>query len=170
MKSNRAKSINHGSANAAAKESTGSPQSKTCAIHQFTSDEIQLVRAQLLAWYDKNKRDLPWRRLTAIEKDKNQRGYAVWVSEVMLQQTQVATVISYYNKWMEKWPTLEKLSCATLEEVNELWAGLGYYSRARRLYEGSKKVRCAAMFYNGTVDTSAFYTDNYFSSCRLLMK
>nr|XP_019936044.1 PREDICTED: adenine DNA glycosylase isoform X2 [Paralichthys olivaceus] len=58
----------------------------------------------------------------------------------MLQQTQVATVIDYYNKWMKRWPTVQDLSAATLEEVNQMWAGLGYYSRGRRLHEGSQKV------------------------------
>ncbi|NXU58147.1 MUTYH glycosylase, partial [Turnix velox] len=65
---------------------------------------------------------------------------AVWVSEIMLQQTQVATVIDYYNRWMQKWPTLQALAQASLEEVNELWAGLGYYSRGKRLQEAAKKV------------------------------
>ncbi|NXL91982.1 MUTYH glycosylase, partial [Alectura lathami] len=65
---------------------------------------------------------------------------AVWVSEVMLQQTQVATVIDYYNRWMQKWPTLQALAAASLEEVNELWAGLGYYSRGKRLQEAARKV------------------------------
>uniref|UniRef100_A0A672L0D4 Adenine DNA glycosylase n=1 Tax=Sinocyclocheilus grahami TaxID=75366 RepID=A0A672L0D4_SINGR len=58
----------------------------------------------------------------------------------MLQQTQVATVIDYYNRWMKRWPTVEKLAAATLEEVNQMWAGLGYYSRGRRLHEGAQKV------------------------------
>lgn len=107
--------------------------------HDFTVDEIQFIRDELLSWYDKNHRKLPWRE-RASEKDPNKRAYAVWVSEVMLQQTQVATVCDYYNRWMEKWPTVEHLSRASLEEVNEMWSGLGYYSRAKRLHEGAKKV------------------------------
>lgn len=107
--------------------------------HDLTSDEEQLIRAKLLAWYDENKRDLPWRSYASV-KDVNKRAYAVWVSEIMLQQTQVATVIDYYNRWMAKWPTLEDLAGATIEQVNEVWSGLGYYSRARRLFEGCKKV------------------------------
>lgn len=63
----------------------------------------------------------------------------------MLQQTQVATVMSYFEKWISKWPTVADLSKATLEEVNQVWAGLGYYSRARRLHEGAVKV-CARKF------------------------
>lgn len=110
--------------------------------YHFFSDpsEIFAYRSHLLHWYDQNKRDLPWRTVGTTEPDVNIRTYAVWVSEIMLQQTQVATVIDYYNKWMNRWPTVEKLAAATLEEVNQMWAGLGYYSRGRRLLEGAKKV------------------------------
>lgn len=109
--------------------------------HDFTSGEILQTRAELLAWYDKNHRKLPWRdRLS--QTVPNERAYAIWVSEIMLQQTQVATVKDYYTRWMEKWPTVEHLSRASLEEVNEMWSGLGYYSRAKRLHEGAKKVSC----------------------------
>ncbi|KAK2898412.1 hypothetical protein Q8A67_009830 [Cirrhinus molitorella] len=103
-------------------------------------NEISLFRSQLLQWYDQNKRELPWRTLAVTESDVNIRTYGVWVSEIMLQQTQVATVIDYYNRWMKRWPTVEKLAAATLEEVNQMWAGLGYYSRGRRLHEGAQKV------------------------------
>ncbi|XP_021106471.1 adenine DNA glycosylase isoform X4 [Heterocephalus glaber] len=102
--------------------------------------EIIAFRGSLLSWYDREKRDLPWRRRAEDEVDLNRRAYAVWVSEVMLQQTQVATVINYYTRWMQKWPTLQDLASASLEEVNQLWAGLGYYSRGRRLQEGAQKV------------------------------
>lgn len=108
--------------------------------HDFTGDEIQRTRAKLLTWYDKNRRKLPWRDL-ASQADPNRRAYAVWVSEVMLQQTQVATVKEYYIRWMKKWPTVEHLSRASLEEVNEMWSGLGYYSRAKRLHDGAKKQK-----------------------------
>ncbi|EDV22310.1 uncharacterized protein TRIADDRAFT_4611, partial [Trichoplax adhaerens] len=101
--------------------------------------DVAEIQKCLLAWYDANKRDLPWRRMATVE-DIDRRAYSVWVSEIMLQQTQVATVISYYNKWIKKWPTIKALSEATLEEVNELWSGLGYYSRARRLHEGVIKI------------------------------
>ncbi|XP_032660433.2 adenine DNA glycosylase isoform X5 [Chelonoidis abingdonii] len=111
------------------------------AYHLFSHvAEIKTFRKNLLAWYDKCKRDLPWRKLAASESDANRRAYAVWVSEIMLQQTQVATVIDYYNRWMQKWPTLQALAKASLEEVNELWAGLGYYSRGKRLQEAAQKV------------------------------
>lgn len=109
--------------------------------HQFKDPaEVLAFRGNLLTWYDREKRDLPWRRLAEAEVDLDRRAYAVWVSEVMLQQTQVATVISYYTRWMQKWPTLQDLASASLEEVNQLWAGLGYYSRGRRLQEGARKV------------------------------
>ncbi|XP_027603057.2 adenine DNA glycosylase isoform X2 [Pipra filicauda] len=111
------------------------------ARHHFSDlAEVEALRKNLLAWYDRCKRDLPWRALAATEPDADRRGYAVWVSEIMLQQTQVATVIDYYNRWMQKWPTLQALAQASLEEVNELWAGLGYYSRGKRLQEAARKV------------------------------
>ncbi|XP_062960335.1 adenine DNA glycosylase isoform X2 [Cynocephalus volans] len=102
--------------------------------------EVTAFRGSLLSWYDREKRDLPWRRQAEDEVDLDRRAYAVWVSEVMLQQTQVATVLNYYTRWMQKWPTLQDLASASLEEVNQLWAGLGYYSRGRRLQEGARKV------------------------------
>ncbi|KAF2978026.1 hypothetical protein EK904_011540 [Melospiza melodia maxima] len=77
--------------------------------------EVEALRRNLLAWYDRCKRDLPWRALAAAEPDADRRGYAVWVSEIMLQQTQVATVIDYYTRWMQKWPTLQALAQASLE-------------------------------------------------------
>ncbi|XP_008282129.1 adenine DNA glycosylase [Stegastes partitus] len=111
------------------------------SYHTF-SDPADVVRfrSQLLNWYDKEKRELPWRTMAVTESDLNIRTYAVWVSEIMLQQTQVATVIDYFNKWMKRWPTVQDLAAATLEEVNQMWAGLGYYSRGKRLHEGAQKV------------------------------
>ncbi|MEE6495224.1 hypothetical protein FKM82_001985 [Ascaphus truei] len=116
------------------------PPLRASQYHSFTYHETETLRKSLLAWYDRCKRDLPWRRLASIESDLDKRAYAVWVSEVMLQQTQVATVIDYYNKWMKTWPTLQHLAQTSLEEVNEKWSGLGYYSRGRRLHEGAQKV------------------------------
>lgn len=86
----------------------------------------------LVAWYDANKRDLPWRRTSDP--------YAVWVSEVMLQQTQVATVIPYYDRWMERFPNVRSLAEAGEQEVLAQWQGLGYYRRARYLLEGARYV------------------------------
>lgn len=84
----------------------------------------------LLFWFQKEKRDLPWRN--------TRDPYAIWISEVMLQQTQVTTVIPYYVQWMTHYPTVEILSKASLEEVIKSWEGLGYYSRARHIHEAAK--------------------------------
>ncbi|XP_055887142.1 adenine DNA glycosylase-like isoform X1 [Biomphalaria glabrata] len=108
------------------------------SVHEIQEAEIQVARKSLLSWYDQNKRDLPWRNISS--DNVNQKAYAVWVSEIMLQQTQVATVINYYNKWMQKWPTLEALAASNIEAINEAWSGLGYYSRGRRLFEGAQKI------------------------------
>lgn len=86
----------------------------------------------LRKWFLSNKRLLLWRECPTP--------YAVWVSEVMLQQTQVATVINYYRRWMDRYPTIESLAMASPEEVIKSWEGLGYYSRARRLHEGARFV------------------------------
>lgn len=86
----------------------------------------------LKQWFCHFKRDLPWRN--------NPTPYAVWVSEVMLQQTQVAVVIGYFERWMRRFPTIEHLATASLEEVIKLWEGLGYYSRARSLHQGVQYV------------------------------
>ncbi|KAK9054994.1 hypothetical protein SSX86_026073 [Deinandra increscens subsp. villosa] len=114
---------------------------------QFREDEVADIRSSLLKWYDVNRRDLPWRRINEEDATDNddddeidRKAYAVWVSEIMLQQTRVQTVISYFNRWMEKWPTVHHLAQASIEEVNEMWAGLGYYRRARFLLEGAKMV------------------------------
>ncbi|XP_015225819.1 PREDICTED: A/G-specific adenine DNA glycosylase isoform X1 [Cyprinodon variegatus] len=111
------------------------------SYHSFSDPaEVVQLQSQLLHWYDREKRELPWRTLAITESDINIRTYAVWVSEIMLQQTQVATVKDYYNRWMKRWPTVQDLASATIEEVNQMWAGLGYYSRGRRLHEGAQKV------------------------------
>lgn len=88
------------------------------------TDQIQLTQ-----WFQSQKRDLPWR--------DEPTPYKVWVSEVMLQQTRVAVVIPYFERWMERFPTIQELAKAPIEEVIKLWEGLGYYSRARRLHEGA---------------------------------
>ncbi|KAM3876170.1 adenine DNA glycosylase [Diretmus argenteus] len=120
-------------------ETTNNTSPSTYHTFQDPADVV-LLRSQLLNWYDKGKRELPWRTVAMTEPDINIRTYAVWVSEIMLQQTQVATVKDYYNKWMKRWPTVQDLAAATLEEVNQMWAGLGYYSRGKRLHEGAQKV------------------------------
>lgn len=103
------------------------------------------VRAGLLRWYDAHRRDLPWRVAPSSvggggPGGSEERAYAVWVSEVMLQQTRVPVVVDYYSRWMVRWPTVLSLAAATQEEVNEMWAGLGYYRRARFLLEGAKQI------------------------------
>ena len=87
---------------------------------------------QLLAWYDVNKRDLPWRDCGDP--------YKVWVSEVMSQQTRIEAMKPYYDNWMRLFPTLEDLAKATEDEVVHAWQGLGYYSRARNLRLGVQDV------------------------------
>lgn len=83
-------------------------------------------------WYELRKRDLPWR--------KTRDPYAIWVSEVMLQQTQVKTVLGYYQRWMTRFPTVTALATADDADVLHAWQGLGYYSRARRLLSGARAV------------------------------
>ena len=102
-------------------------------------DEVA-IRNALLAWFRRNARSLPWR--------KNRDPYAVWVSEVMLQQTQGAAVIPYYQRFLEVFPTLADLARAPLERVLELWSGLGYYRRARHLHHAAKELvsRFAGVF------------------------
>ncbi|ANM29688.1 hypothetical protein ABI59_08995 [Acidobacteria bacterium Mor1] len=96
------------------------------------SPAIPELRADLLAWYRENRRDLPWRRTGDP--------YAIWVSEIMLQQTQVATVIPYYQAFLERFPDVASLAAAGEEEVLARWSGLGYYRRARMLHAGAKAV------------------------------
>ena len=87
---------------------------------------------ELNQWFLRHRRELPWR--------KDPTPYAVWVSEIMLQQTQVNVVLPYFQKWMSLFPTIESLAAATRERVIKAWEGLGYYSRARNLHEGAKYV------------------------------
>lgn len=82
----------------------------------------------LLKWYDKAKRDLPWRTLSP-------NPYHIWLSEIMLQQTTVATVIPYFQSFIKQWPTVQDLAAASVDEILTRWQGLGYYSRARNLHK-----------------------------------
>ena len=90
------------------------------------------MRAALLRWYDRNKRDLPWRG--------SRDPYAIWVSETMLQQTQVATVLPYYHRFMKAFPSVEALDRASLDAVRSVWSGLGYYRRAENLKRAARLV------------------------------
>jgi A/G-specific adenine glycosylase len=98
----------------------------------FAGAELARLRASLVGWYEAERRDLPWRR--------TRDPYAIWVSEVMLQQTQVKTVLGYYERWMRRFPTLRALAAAEEADVLHAWQGLGYYSRARRLLSGARAV------------------------------
>ncbi|KAJ8606106.1 hypothetical protein CTAYLR_010565 [Chrysophaeum taylorii] len=93
----------------------------------------------LLRWWDRGHRSMPWRREAPLA-DRFQWAYQVWVSEVMLQQTQVDRVVPYYEKWLAKWPTVDALAEASIDEVRALWTGLGYYRRAAFLVEGAKQI------------------------------
>jgi A/G-specific adenine glycosylase len=90
------------------------------------------IRQKLLHWYDRNKRDLPWRR--------TKNPYAIWLAETMLQQTQVKTVLSYYEKFLRAFPTVTALDRAPLEKVLRAWSGLGYYRRAENLKKSARQI------------------------------
>jgi A/G-specific adenine glycosylase len=102
------------------------------------SDQAAISRpALLLAWYDRHRRRLPWRPLPGERADP----YAVWLSEIMLQQTGVKTVGPYFEKFLARWPDVAALGRASLDDVLRMWAGLGYYSRARNLHACAVAVR-----------------------------
>ena len=90
------------------------------------------LRRAVVAWYRRRRRDLPWRR--------TDDPYAVWVSEIMLQQTRVQTVLRYYDRFLERFPTVADLARASVDDVLAAWTGLGYYRRARALHEGARRV------------------------------
>jgi A/G-specific adenine glycosylase len=90
------------------------------------------LQARLLAWYDAHARDLPWR--------KSHDPYRVWVSEIMLQQTRVASVIEHYHEFLRRFPTVQKLSAAREASVLAAWSGLGYYRRARMMHAAAKVI------------------------------
>src|SRR5229473_8097305 len=94
--------------------------------------ELATFRKQLLGWFRQFRRDLPWRQT----KDP----YGIWLSEIMLQQTRVAAAIPYYLRFMERFPNVQSLVEAPQEEVLRLWAGLGYYSRARNLQRAAQQM------------------------------
>jgi len=102
------------------------------AVHMKRMLNNEEIQNNLLKWFKKNGRDLPWRKTAAP--------YAIWVSEIMLQQTQVITVIPYYRKFLKAFPTVRHLARAKLSNVLKVWEGLGYYSRARNLHRASQIV------------------------------
>jgi A/G-specific adenine glycosylase len=101
----------------------------------------QPITGKLLAWYRRGHRDLPWRR-APLKEDP----YAIWISEIMLQQTRVETVKPYFTRWMARFPTVNALAEAPLDDVLTLWAGLGYYARARNLHAAAREI---AVKYQG---------------------
>ena len=97
-----------------------------------------LFTLSLLSWFRENRRELPWRETTAP--------YAVWLSEIILQQTQVKQGMAYWERFMHRWPTVEELAAATEDEVLRAWQGLGYYSRARNLHAAARQVVAMGAF------------------------
>lgn len=114
------------STGASAQRGTDAPASRRASAAPVARFE---VAQKLLDWFDAVKRDLPWR--------KTADAYAIWVSEVMLQQTRVEVVKRYYQTWMQRFPSVQSLAQAQTDDVLRVWQGLGYYSRARRLQEGA---------------------------------
>jgi len=99
----------------------------------MTAKDLPAIRRKLLRWYDQNKRDLPWRR--------TKEPYSIWISETMLQQTQVKTVLPYYERFLRAFPTVRALDRAPLERVLRAWSGLGYYRRAENLKKAARQIR-----------------------------
>ena len=101
-------------------------------IEMWDDEKIASFRRTLLAWYDNEKRDLPWRR--------TKNPYHIWVSEIMLQQTQVVTVIPYYERFLAWFPTVDALAKAPEEKLLKAWEGLGYYSRVRNMQKAAQEI------------------------------
>jgi len=99
---------------------------------KIQNSKLRKLVPLLLNWFAKNARDLPWRR--------TRDPYAIWVSEIMLQQTQVKTVIPYWERWMRELPTIESVAKAGKDKIHKLWEGLGYYTRARNLQKAAKQI------------------------------
>ncbi|MFA4814577.1 MAG: A/G-specific adenine glycosylase [Candidatus Gracilibacteria bacterium] len=96
----------------------------------FTPQERQVISERLLTWFQKKQRKLPWR--------KNYTPYEVWISEIMLQQTQVATMLPYFKRWMKAFPTIKSVARAKEDKILKLWEGLGYYNRAKNIRKTAK--------------------------------
>src|SRR5262245_40256357 len=104
----------------------------------MTDLDVAAVRRALVAWFRAGHRDLAWRR--------TRDPYAIWISEIMLQQTRVETVTPYFERWMKRFPDARALARAPLDDVLRAWAGLGYYARARNLHAAAKEI---AVRYQG---------------------
>ncbi|VED92921.1 A/G-specific adenine glycosylase [Streptococcus equinus] len=105
---------------------------KDYGIDMWDAEKIASFRRTLLNWYDNEKRDLPWRR--------TKNPYHIWISEIMLQQTQVVTVIPYYERFLDWFPTIESLANAPEEKLLKAWEGLGYYSRVRNMQKAAQEI------------------------------
>jgi A/G-specific adenine glycosylase len=105
---------------------------KSKSALRLSPGSLEELRRALLSWYDRNKRGLPWRR----DADP----YRVWVSEIMLQQTRVAAVLGHYARFMQRFPTVQRLAAAREASVLAAWSGLGYYHRARRMHQAAKEI------------------------------
>ena len=111
-------------------------------VSNVSSDMPVPTADTILEWYDRNARRLPWRVSPALSRQGVRPApYHVWLSEVLLQQTTVVTVGPYFKKFLERWPRVEDLADADLDEVLTAWAGLGYYARARNLHKCARQVR-----------------------------
>lgn len=118
--------------------STTIPHDETL-LEPITAQQIRFFQAQLLEWFEREGRhDLPWKPQKSFSEKINL--YRIWISEIMLQQTQVITVIPYFERFMHAFPTPEALASASEEAVLKLWQGLGYYSRARNLHHAAKQL------------------------------
>ena len=116
----------------AARKAAGGPKATAPTGATAAPPDPAALAGPLLAWFDGAARDLPWRH--------DRTGYRVWVSEIMVQQTRVSTVIPYYGRFLDAFPTVAVLAGADLGQVLALWSGLGYYRRARGLHEGAREV------------------------------
>ena len=105
---------------------------KKYGIEMWEDEKITSFRQKLLTWYDENKRDLPWRR--------SNNPYHIWISEIMLQQTRVDTVIPYYERFLDWFPTVQDLAITPEERLLKAWEGLGYYSRVRNMQEAAQQI------------------------------
>lgn len=108
------------------------PRARSQSKTENQNSKIAALTSLLLSWFAKDARDLPWRR--------TRDPYAIWVSEIMLQQTQVKTVIPYWERWMRELPTIESLAKASADKIHKLWEGLGYYTRVRNMQKAAQKI------------------------------
>src|SRR5258708_38224 len=102
------------------------------------SMDVARLRRRILSWYGKQKRDLPWRQ--------SRDPYRIWISEIMLQQTRVAAVIPYYERFLTRFPDAAALAAAPEADVLTIWSGLGYYSRARNLQKAAREIATLVEF------------------------